>query len=226
MLEIDENLQQTEPDSRAGSEIKPFLLRHPARTDLASLVALANNPALTKNLCSNWLPSSDIQADSWFLNYTEKSDPTEFPFIITDMKGTMIGVICLLLQENRKQAEISVMIMREHWQHGYATRAIQAVADFAFSSPNINQPSLEALEARCRVSCGRSRRIVEKCGFQYSGTGMAHSQHYKGMIPIDRYRLDRGVWYALRNWSGMGQSNPWAFGPNSTPRGYSLKGAA
>ena len=61
------------------------------------------------------------------------------------MKGSMIGVICLLLEENRKQAEISVMINRDQWQHGYATRAIQAVADFAFSNPNINQPTLEAL---------------------------------------------------------------------------------
>ena len=226
MLEIDESLKQTEPDCREGSESKPFLLRHPARTDLEVLVALANTPAMTKNLCSNWLPISAKGAKSWFLNQTEKTDPTEFPFIITDMKGAMIGVICLLLEENRKQAEISVIINRDQWQHGYATRAIQAVADFAFSSPNINQPTLEALMAQCRVSCGSSRRVVEKCGFQYSGTGMAHSQHYNGMIPIDRYRLDRGVWYALRNWSGMGQSNAWSFGPNSGPKTYSLKGAA
>ena len=108
MLEIDESLQQTEPDCREGSESKPFLLRHPARADLDVLVALANTPAMTKNLCSNWLPVSAKGADSWFLNQTEKTDPTEFPFIITDMKGSMIGVICLLLEENRKQAEISV----------------------------------------------------------------------------------------------------------------------
>ena len=48
MLEIDESLQQTEPDCREGSESKPFLLRHPARADLDVLVALANTPAMTK----------------------------------------------------------------------------------------------------------------------------------------------------------------------------------
>jgi RimJ/RimL family protein N-acetyltransferase len=226
MLEIDESLRETEPDCREGSEIKPFLLRHPARADLETLVALANTPALTKNLCSTWLPISADGAKSWYLNQTEKTDPTEFPFIITNMTGALIGVMCLQLEEDRKQAEVSVIIKRDHWQQGYATRAIQAVADFAFSSPNMNQPNLEALVARCRVSCGASRRIAEKCGFQYSGTGMAHSHHYKGMIPIDRYRLDRGVWSALRNWSGMGQKEMFSFGPNSGPDIYGMKGAA
>ena len=91
---------------------------------------------MTKNLCSNWLPISAKGAESWFLNQTEKTDPTEFPFIITDMKRRHDrGVICLLLEENRKQAEISVIIDRDQWQHGYATRAIQAVARLCIFEP-------------------------------------------------------------------------------------------
>ena len=226
MLEIDESLRETEPDCREGSEIKPFLLRHPNRRDLDTLVSLASAPALIKNLCSTWLPGSAETANSWFLNMTEKSDPIHFPFIITDMKGGFVGAVCLMLEEDRKQAEVSVMIKQEHWQYGYATRAIQAVADFAFSNPNTNQPNLEAIVARCRVTCSRSRRIVEKCGFQYSGTGMAHSQHYKGMIPIDRYRLDRGVWFALRNWSGIAQRDIFQRPPTDGSEHFGLKGAA
>ncbi|WP_316861971.1 GNAT family N-acetyltransferase [uncultured Cohaesibacter sp.] len=226
MLEIDESLQQTEPDSREGSESKPFLLRRPTHRDLPVLVSLATTPVLAKNLCSNWLPTSPASAKAWYEQSIEASNPSDFPFIITDMSGKMVGAICLMLESRAREVEVSVMIKQDHWHHGYATRAIQAVADFAFSNPTMNRPTLDALVARCRVSCGASRRVVEKCGFQYSGTGMAHSQHYNGMIPIDRYSLDRGVWKAIRSWSGMGQSDFWPHPPARTPRNFDLRGAA
>ena len=230
MLDIDKNLQQTEPDCSAGLGSTDFILRKPTQADLDTLVALATNPVLAKNLCSNWLPTSSRTADLWHANQMEESDPTDFPFILSDMKGSYLGAACLMLEEGRKQAEISVMICRDKWHNGYATRAIQALADFAFSNPNTNQPSLQTVIARCRVTCGGSRRMVEKCGFQYCGTGMAHSQHYRGMIPIDRYRLDRGIWKALRHWAGSGlidlAPHTHINRPASHPASQSVKGVA
>lgn len=211
MLEIDESLLHTEPDSIQGLGNSNIILRQPRRSDLAHLVALATKSVLAKNICCNWLPTSVEEADMWHANHIVNADKRCVPFVVTDMKGTILGAIGLLMQESETEAEISVMIDDAHWGKGYATQAMQAVADFAFSNPDKTQVTLQSVTARCRVTCGASRRVVEKCGFQYGGTGMAHSRHYNGMIPIDRYRLDRGIWTALHHWaraSHIGQTVP------------------
>ena len=226
MLEIDKYLSQTEPDCSAGSESLHFILRHPTQDDLESLIGLATNPVLAKSLCCSWLPTTMRTADHWYADLIENPDPVHFPFILNDMKGICLGAACLMLEEDRKQAEVSIMICRDHWQQGLATRATQALVDFAFSNPNTNQPSLEAVTARCRVTCRSSRRVAEKCGFQYCGTGMAHSTHYRGMVPIDRYRIDRGIWSALHHWAGASLLDLDRPPPNGATNKLDVKGAA
>ncbi len=202
MLEIDESLLQTEPDSIQGLGNSSIILRQPRRADLDMLVALATKPVLAKNICCNWLPTSRAEAEQWLAEIEANAKHETVPFVMTDNKGAFVGAIGLLINKTGSEAEISVMIREAYWDKNYATQAIQAIADFAFSNPNKDQPSLRTVTARCRVTCGASRRVVEKCGFQYCGTGMAHSRHYDGKIPIDRYRLDRGIWHALRHWAG------------------------
>ena len=207
MLEIDESLLQTEPDSIQGLGNTSIILRHPRRADLDLLVALATTPVLAKNMCCNWLPASHTDAEQWYADMIANAQSESVPFVMIDNRGKFIGAIGLVMNKLGTEAEISVMIHENVWGRNYATQAIQAIADFAFSNPNKKQPLLQSVTARCRVTCGASRRVAEKCGFQYCGTGMAHSRHYDGMIPIDRYRLDRGIWNALRHWAGASVFN-------------------
>ncbi len=51
-----------------------------------------------------------------------------------------------------------------------------------------------------RVTNGASRRVMEKCGFQYVGQGMGPSLFFRGMVPVDRFRLERRVWQSLKEW--------------------------
>ena len=208
MLEIDESLLHTEPDSIQGLRNSTIILRQPRRSDLEMLVALATTPVLAKNICCNWLPASRADAEEWYADVEADTKHSTVPFVMTDNKGIVLGAIGLLKNKAGSEAEISVMIREGHWGKNYATQAIQAIADFAFSNPDKNQPSLRSVTASCRVACGASRRVVEKCGFQYCGTGMAHSRHYDGKIPIDRYRLDHGIWTALRHWAGASALTP------------------
>lgn len=203
MPDIEKGIQETEPDCRTGSESNHFILRRPTPNDLEGLVAMATDPHMATNLCTAWLPNSMRAADLWLDHVVKQDNPEAFPFVISDMKGTAIGAACLVQEATAAEAEISVLVHRDHWSQGHATRAMQALADFAFSNPR-QTTALESVIARCRASCGRSRRIVEKSGFQFCGSGMAHSQFHRGMIPIDRYRLDRGIWHALRQWAGSG----------------------
>ena len=67
----------------------------------------------------------------------------------------------------------------------------------------------ERLAARCRVTNSDSRRVLEKCGFQWCGTGLENSVGMRGSFPVDRFRLERTVWASLRAW---GRARPVSLG--------------
>ena len=52
--------------------------------------------------------------------------------------------------------------------------------------------------AGARVSNPASRRVLEKCGFQWTGVGLYRIRALKSSAPIDRFRLDRGLWARTR----------------------------
>ncbi len=58
----------------------------------------------------------------------------------------------------------------------------------------------EALRAGARVTNPASRRVLEKCGFQWTGVVLLRIRALNSSAPIDRFRLDRGLWASLRNW--------------------------
>ena len=59
------------------------------------------------------------------------------------------------------------------------------------------------IDARCRVTNVGSRRVIQKCGFQFQGTGMVPSLAVGSTVPVEWYRLDRKTWMSLRSWGGM-----------------------
>ena len=81
-----------------------------------------------------------------------------------------------------------------HWRRGFATEAAHALVDLAFRATAIS-----VLHASARVINPASRRVIQKCGFQYAGQGMLNSI-VAGQVPVERYRLDRKTWLSLRTW--------------------------
>ena len=61
----------------------------------------------------------------------------------------------------------------------------------------------EALQAGARVTNPASRRVLEKCGFQWTGVGLYRIRAINSSAPIDRFRLERRIWSALKNWGRM-----------------------
>jgi RimJ/RimL family protein N-acetyltransferase len=51
-----------------------------------------------------------------------------------------------------------------------------------------------------RVSNPASRRVLEKCGFQWSGVVLLRIHAIASSAPVDRFRLDRGLWASLKSW--------------------------
>ncbi|WP_244493651.1 GNAT family N-acetyltransferase [Aureimonas sp. AU4] len=108
--------------------------------------------------------------------------------------GALVGIVSLRSLERRGQLEIGYWIGRPFWNRGYATQAAQTVIDHAFAGLEA-----EVVEARCRAVNAASRRVIAKCGFGYSGTGLSESL-VAGRVSCERYRMDRRTWSALKSW--------------------------
>jgi RimJ/RimL family protein N-acetyltransferase len=82
-----------------------------------------------------------------------------------------------------------------YWGGGYATEAARALIDHAFG-----ELGFERLVGRARVSNPASRRVLEKCGFQWANVSLTRIRALASSAPVDRFRLDRGLWASLKRW--------------------------
>jgi RimJ/RimL family protein N-acetyltransferase len=88
-----------------------------------------------------------------------------------------------------------------YWGRGFATEAARAVIDHAFG--DIGH---EALLSGTRVTNPASRRVLEKCGFQWTDVRLYRIRAINSAAPIDRFRLDRGLWASLKSWGRAGRA--------------------
>jgi RimJ/RimL family protein N-acetyltransferase len=167
-------------------------LRAPQREDAPAIAVLANDRRIAENTARIPHPYTLADAEG-FLRYLEESE-TETAFAVTLADDALIG-FCGLLMKPRKTPEIGYWLGAPYWGHGYATEAARAVIDHAFEDLG-----LERLEAGARVSNPASRRVLEKCGFQWSGVTLLRIHAIASSAPMDRFRLDRGLWASLKSW--------------------------
>ncbi len=97
--------------------------------------------------------------------------------------------------ERRTAPELGYWLGVSFWGQGYATEAARAVIDHAFT-----EFGHEELQSGARISNPASRRVLEKCGFQWRGVGLYRIRSIASSAPIDRFRLDRGIWRSLKSW--------------------------
>ncbi len=78
--------------------------------------------------------------------------------------GTHIGELCFKGLSADGTAEIGYGISGEYQNNGYATEAVRAVLEWAFSHPEVT-----AVEAETDDDNIASKRVLEKCGFALNG---------------------------------------------------------
>jgi RimJ/RimL family protein N-acetyltransferase len=167
-------------------------LRSPQRDDAPAIAALANDRRIAENTARIPHPYTLADAEG-FLRYLEDSE-SEIAFAVTLPDDALIG-ICGLRMKPRKAPEIGYWLGAPYWGRGYATEAARAVIDHAFEDLK-----LERLESGARVSNPASRRVLEKCGFQWSSVTLLRIHAIASSAPVDRFRLDRGLWASLKSW--------------------------
>lgn len=78
--------------------------------------------------------------------------------------GTHIGELCFKGLSADGTAEIGYGISEEYQNNGYATEAVKAILEWAFSHPEVT-----AVEAETDPDNTASIRVLEKCGFKPNG---------------------------------------------------------
>ncbi len=179
-------------------ETKRLALRAPRLEDAKTVATLANDRRIAENTARIPHPYKMSDAESFIKG--ANTDGGEAVFLITLRDKTVIGACGIVPQE--PAAELGYWLGVPYWGNGYATEALHAVIDYAFTDL-----AHTALQAGARVTNPASRRVLEKCGFQWTGVGLYRISSIKSSAPIDRFRLERGIWSAIKGWGRMKKVN-------------------
>lgn len=181
-------------------ETERLVLRRPVRADAEALADLANDAGVAENLAS--LPHPYGLDDALAFIDNAEVGPARWSLGLYLKDGTggadFVGTASLMPRDGERFV-LGYWIGRPFWDRGLATEAAQALCDFAFQSLGAG-----AIAATARVTNGASRRVLEKSGFQYAGQGMGPSLFHRGMVPVDRFRLERSIWTSIKNWAKTG----------------------
>jgi RimJ/RimL family protein N-acetyltransferase len=175
-------------------ETERLTLRAPRFEDAKAVAALANDRRIAENTTRIPHPYRLADAESFIAHVNQSVD--ELAFLIT-LDDEPIGA-CGLAQLDGPAPDLGYWLGAPYWGNGYATEAARAVIDYAFTA--LEQ---DALQAGARVTNPASRRVLEKCGFQWTGVGLYRIRALSSSAPIDRFRLDRGIWSSLKSWGRM-----------------------
>jgi RimJ/RimL family protein N-acetyltransferase len=188
-----ENVQET---YRASSipvlETERLVLRAPRLEDAKAVVVLAGDRRVAENTARIPHPYRMSDALEWIT--LVNADDSKQTFLITHA-GTPIGACGIDLRDG-PTPELGYWLGAPYWGQGFATEAARAVIDHAFADLGH-----DALQAGARVSNPASRRVLEKCGFQWTGVGLYRIRAMNSSVPCDRFRLDRGIWTSLKGWA-------------------------
>jgi RimJ/RimL family protein N-acetyltransferase len=168
-------------------------LRAPCREDAKAVAALANELRVAANTAR--LPHPYRTADAEQFIAGANSREGEACFVVT-RDGRVIGACGIDPREDGP--ELGYWLGASFWGRGYATEAARALIDYAFADL-----SWETLFAGARVSNPASRRVLEKCAFQWTGVRLTRIRAISSAAPVDRFRLDRGLWASLKAWGRM-----------------------
>ena len=119
----------------------------------------------------SWLPHHSLnEAIEWLKEIEWKYDATGhimpsdcyiWGFVLKET-GALFGSGGLIWEEDWQLFQVGYNIMKTHWNHGYATEAMQAILRFA--SANLGIKKVSGGHAKENLA---SAKVIEKLGFVY-----------------------------------------------------------
>jgi RimJ/RimL family protein N-acetyltransferase len=174
-------------------ETARLMLRAPCLDDAPEIAALANNPKIAEMTALIPHPYSIEDATRWLSSLPDANG--HWNFAIVERDGKKLVGVCGYGKRHDLGPEIGYWIGEPFWGRSYATEAIRAVVDHLFSAT-----ALDEIAAGCRVTNVASRRVLEKCGFQWTGVALFRVRALGASVPADQFKLERRNWASLRAW--------------------------
>jgi RimJ/RimL family protein N-acetyltransferase len=201
MTLLDRRRIDTQVGGIAFLETARLVLRAARLEDAKRVAALVNDRRIAENTARIPHPYTLDDATEWIRAALSQSATS---YVIT-IAGEVIGACGLdmplsptrpspvrgggsgrVAGEVREGAELGYWIGVPFWGCGYATEAARGLIDHAFGDLGY-----EVVTASARVSNPASRRVLEKCGFQWTGVGLCRIRAISSSVPVDRFRLER-----------------------------------
>ncbi len=186
-------------------ETPRLFLRWPKVEDVAQLARLAGSRVISDMTGIIPHPYSQDMAARYVGDARQwNSEGSKLKLAIVERREpeVLIGMIGLRLTEPG-EASMGYWLGQPYWQQGYATEAAQGLVDVAFLFTR-----LERLVASVRVINPASRRVLERCGFQPTGSDFLSLPAWNGAVPVETYRLTRNLWQSLKGWRAPVPSRP------------------
>ncbi|MGI3899119.1 MAG: GNAT family N-acetyltransferase [Janthinobacterium lividum] len=178
-------------------ETRSLWLRWPQVADIRALAADAGARASTPEAASG-----DPYRDPGVLDAWREDNATggALHLLLTgrDADRRVIGAVDLEPVRGRAEAcglRLRVWLDAEVRGQGLGTEAVQAMVDAAFMLTGT-----PLVAASARVLDPGFRRVLEKSGFGYCGTGLDPAGDDCGLTASDRFRLDHKAWASLKRW--------------------------
>jgi len=197
-----------EEDSHAGAErpaalfTRRLVLRAPRHEDAEAIIALVNDRRIAEMAMSIPHPYAAADAKRWIDEPIEGVDAGLGKFLLWQRSGTddetaerLVGACGIVRIEGEPGVHMGCWIGVPFWGRGYAPEAAHAVIDQVFT-----QSDLAQIFAACRVTNPASRRVIEKCGFQFRNNGIIYSAGARGIVSVENFVLERRIWASLKAW--------------------------
>lgn len=165
-------------------ETERLTLRRPTLADVKAITRLANDRRIAENTLRLPHPYSQDSAVDFVRNMADTRDTA---FLIENNLAP-IGMAGISWSE-KDAPELGYWLGVAHWGQGFATEAARAMINFFFE-----ELDAEILHAGARVTNPPSRRVLEKCGFKWSGVELHRFEALGSSTPVDRFHLSRSRW--------------------------------
>ena len=173
-------------------ETERLILRPPRLEDAKAIAVLANDRRIAENTARIPHPYRVADAEAFIAGVNVPGGETVF--LITDLDDSILGG-CGVGVLDGQGPELGYWLGVPFWGQGYATEAVRAVIDYAFT-----EVDYAFLNAGARVTNPGSRRVLEKCGFQWTGVALYSIPHIASAPPIHAFQLERRIWESLKSW--------------------------
>ena len=147
-------------------ETERLILRKIAKEDASDMYEYSKDPKTSEFL--TWSPHESVSYTKKYIRFLLKKYKTGeyFDWAIEEKEsGKFIGTCGFpLFDPENSKAEIGYVLNPSFWGRGYATEAVTAIVDYAFSSLKLHR-----LEARCMKNNSSSENVLKKCAFSLEG---------------------------------------------------------